>query len=207
MRNRIGLLALAVCAFSSYASAGLVVGSPSPSLSPVFGTLVNFDDQPTGNLLSPTQYAGVGVASIVDLNSADDPLGYFSGSQSPPNYIGTGPNDGWNADILITLVSATDQIGIGIAGPDTTTLTARDAFGNVIESDVLSVPSNAYYVVQDSSGSIASLELSSSFIAIDDLQFDPSSVSAPEPGSLGLLAGGVVLIALGRFRHRAAQGN
>jgi len=190
----VGVLCLALCAV---ASASLQQGTPSPNLSPVFGTWVNFDDQPTGNPVNPTQYVGVGVANISDANNQ---LYYFPSTQSLPNYVGTGPNTGWSMDTTITLALPTNQIGIGIAGPGTVTLTAYDSSGAVVEGSTFAFGSNEYWYFTEGTYDIQSLRIQSGFIAIDDLQFNPGT-STPEPGSLMLLGSGVVGLA-GFLRRR-----
>src|SRR5271167_585938 len=81
-------LTIALC---SLASASINQGTPSPNLSPMFGTWVNFDDVAAGNPVVSNHYFSVGVASIADANNQ---LFYFNGTQSPPNYVGTGPTTG-----------------------------------------------------------------------------------------------------------------
>ena len=43
------------------------MGTPSPSLSPIFGTLINFDDQPTGILIGVSDYVVQDVTSVTEL--------------------------------------------------------------------------------------------------------------------------------------------
>lgn len=191
--KRITLVVVLALAASALASATtLTEGTPYPNLSPVFGTLVNFDDQPTGNAVNANQYVGVGVASISDANNQ---LFYFPGTQSPPNYVGTGPNVGWAMDTTITLVNATNQIGIGLAGPGTVTLNAFDSNGILLNSYTFPFLNNDYWVISDTTSDIKSLEIISGFIAIDDLQFN-GGTSTPEPTSLLLLGAGVSGVAL-----------
>jgi len=153
--KRSGFVLALVLLLPLLASAGtfsLTEGTPYPNLSPVFGTLVNFDDQPTGNPVNPTQYLGVGVASIADVNNQ---LFYFAGSQSPPNYVGTGGNVGWAMDTFIKLVSPTNQIGIGLAGPGNVTLTAYDKNGTPLMGYNFDFLSNDYWVISDTTSDIA----------------------------------------------------
>jgi len=192
------LLALAFAlSLTSIANATLFEGTPSPNLNPVFGTLVNFDDGTTFDPVNPTAYLGVGVLSITDVNNQ---LFYEPSTQSPPNYVGTGPNANWAMDTFITLVNPTDEIGIGLAGPGDVTLTAFDVNGNVLETYTFPFLNNDYWVIQRGSSDIKTLEISSSFIAIDDLQFN-GGVATPEPSSILLLAAGLSSIALRRFRR------
>ncbi|GAI95807.1 unnamed protein product, partial [marine sediment metagenome] len=49
------------------ANGSISYGTPSPSLSPTFGTLVNFDDKLVGTPVSANDYVFLGVTSIVEL--------------------------------------------------------------------------------------------------------------------------------------------
>jgi hypothetical protein len=196
MKRFVFFLAFALLLTTS-ASANLFEGTPSPNLNPVFGTLVNFDDGTTFDPVDPTHYLGVGVASIMDANNQ---LFYFPSTQSQPNYVGTGPDAGWAMDTTITLVNPTDQIGIGTAGPGEVTLTALDVNGNVLETYTFAFASNDYWYISRANSDIMSLEIVSSFIAIDDLQFN-GGVSTPEPGSMFLLVSGLMSLALVRYRR------
>ncbi|MGA9564213.1 MAG: PEP-CTERM sorting domain-containing protein [Candidatus Korobacteraceae bacterium] len=187
-------LMIALC---SLASASITEGTPSPNLNPVFGTWVNFDDVAAGNPVVSNHYLGVGVSSVADANNQ---LYYFDGTQSLPNYVGTGPGVGWAMDTTITLVNPTSQIGIGLAGPGTVTLAVFDASGASIESYTFPFLSNDYYYFTEGSSDIKSLEITSSFIAIDDLQFYPGS-SVPEPSTILMMVSGLGSLAFARFRR------
>lgn len=192
------LLVFAVAfAMCSFASASLNQGTPYPNLNPVFGTWVNFDDVTTGDPVVANHYLGVGVASISDANNQ---LFYWGGTQSPPNYVGTGGGVGWAMDTTIMLVNPTSQIGIGLAGPGTVTLTARDSNGVIVESSTFGFLSNDYWYFTEGSANIQSLEISASFIAIDDLQFLPGG-TIPEPSSILMMVGGLSSLAFARFRR------
>jgi hypothetical protein len=189
------VLAVAVTlALCSLASASINQGTPSPNLNPVFGTWVNFDDVAAGNPVVSNHYLGVGVASIADANNQ---LFYFNGTQSQPNYVGTGGGVGWAMDTTISLVNPTNQIGIGLAGPGTVSLTVRDVAGSTIESYTFPFLTNDYYYFTEGTADISSLEITSSFIAIDDLQFNPT----PEPSTILMMVGGLGSLALARFRR------
>ena len=201
--KRIGFVVALALALSVLASAGtftLTEGTPSPNLSPVFGTLVNFDDQPTGNPVNPSQYLGVGVASIADVNNQ---LYYLPGFQSPPNYVGTGGNAGWAMDTFIKLVNPTNQIGIGIAGPGSVILTAYGVNGSALASYSFSFNLfNDYWVVGDTASEIAALQIQSGYIAIDDLQFNATQ-PIPEPAVILVIASGLASMAFGLRRRLA----
>lgn len=199
---KLGIPALAAFAFiSSWARADTIVqteGTPAPSLSPVLNYDVNFDSIATGTLITATMFAGQGIASITN---AGDPLYTFLGTQSPPNYVGTGPDDGWAADITITFGALQNEVGFGDAGPNTTTLSAYGATGALLFTNTFSSATNDYWVLTDNSGAnIASIEISSSFIAIDDVQFQNLSTTTPEPGTLLLIGPGLLM--LGGFLRR-----
>ena len=63
--HKLGLLVLVffMLAFmTGSVQAASYVGTPSPALSPVFGTLVNFDDQPAGTVVGASDYQAWGVS-------------------------------------------------------------------------------------------------------------------------------------------------
>jgi hypothetical protein len=104
------LLTFAVLALGSAAQAAIIfgTGTPSPSLSPTFAKLVNFDDKPTGTPVGALDYLADGIASITELEGLGT-FARYAGSQSLPNYVGTGfagergtdSNMGWDGTILI----------------------------------------------------------------------------------------------------------
>src|SRR5437016_81963 len=99
------LVAAAALGVSGHVQADTITqnaGSPAPTLSPVLPFDVNFDSVPTGSPIVANQFAADGIASIANTGL---PLFAFNGSQSQPNYVGTGPTDGWAADIRIDFVS------------------------------------------------------------------------------------------------------
>jgi hypothetical protein len=170
------------------ANATLNYGNPSPSLSPLFGTLVNFDDKPIGTAVGQYDYVSLGVASIVETSK----VGFFarySGTQSQPCYVGTGPNAGWNGTIVIDLASPADKIGIGVAdsqgGPET--LSIYGAGGVLLESYILDSGLNIYPYITRSSFDISRIQISGEFFAIDDLQF-----TVPEPTTICLFGIGAL---------------
>lgn len=174
-------------------------GTPAPTLSPVLANDVNFDSLATGTLITATMFASQGIASITN-NGA--PLATFAGTQSLPNYLGTGPNDGWAMDTTIAFGALQNVVGFGDAGPNNTTVTLFDSLGNVLFSSTFASCSNCYWVFTDSTGTnISSMEITSSFIAIDDVQFN--NVATPEPGALVLLVCGLIGIA-GLLRRKTA---
>lgn len=191
------MLGLIVNLSSSSTHAAISYGTPSPSLSPIFGTLVDFDDQPTGTPVLAGDYAAFGVASIVELTGGT--LARYAGSQSAPNYIGTGfgyeiwgpHTGGWDGIIQINLAKPASQIGIGIAdsqGADF--LSVYDAGGNLLETYLINPGINVYAVITRPTYDISRIEVNGDFFALDDLQFN----AIPAPGAilLGTIGVGVV---------------
>lgn len=187
-------------------------GTPTPSLSPVFGTLVDFDDQATGTLVGEFDYVGVGVSSVKELEGLGT-FARYSGTQSFPNYIGTGfggergtdANMGWDGTIRFKFTNAADAVGIGIAdsqgGPEI--LTVYDASMNVLESVIAPTGLNTYAGFTRSSFDIAYFDIKGDFFAIDDLQFN-STKAVPEPSTLLLLSSG--LLGIGFFARKRMKG-
>ena len=143
---KLTLIAAAALLSTSLAHAALLTGTPSTggpaNMTPVFGTLIDFDDVATGSGLAANHYAGMGVTSIT--NTLGPALGYYHSSQSGINYVGTGPSTGWAADILVEFTSLQAAVGIGIAGPTTLQVAWLDASMNVLEGFSLSTtPSTA----------------------------------------------------------------
>jgi hypothetical protein len=186
------LVGLIFAASTPPVNAGISYGTPSPSLNPVFGTLINFDDQPTGTPILPNDYAAFGLASITELTVGPPAFARYGGSQSPPNYIGTGAQHGWNGTIRFDLANLASQIGLGIAdsagGPET--LSVYNSGGALLESHVLTSGANIYAVITRPFYDISRIEISGEFFAVDDLQFN----TIPAPGAilLGSIGVGVV---------------
>lgn len=181
----------------AHASAAIVFsnGTPSPSLTPIGNTLVNFDELPTNSALSPTQYAAVGISSIVNLQTPA--LGLYQGFQSQPNYVGTGPNFGWAADIMITFSSLQSQIGIGVSD-DTTTFKVWGDNNTLLGTHMQGDP-NFYLIITSNAADIRAIQLTSAFIAIDDIQFTGGRV--PD-GGLSVILLGMGLAGLAVLRRK-----
>ena len=176
-------------------------GTPTPTgqpanPSPLFGTLISFDDVVTGNPLVANHYAGMGVTSIT--NTLGPALGYYRSSQSGINYVGTGFGTGWKADILVEFTSL--QAAVGIAGPTTLQFDLLDASMNVLEGYSLTSPSNAYYYVNRMTADTKFLRVKGNFIAIDDLQFAPN---IPEPETYALMLAGLGVVGFMARRRKA----
>jgi len=184
-------LGMVVSLCSSSANAAISYGTPSPALNPVFGTLINFDDKPTGTPVSLGDYADFGVY-IEEILVGEPLFARYAGTQSPPNYIGTGPAIGWDGLIVIYLARPASQIGLGIAdsagGPET--LSVFNSEGDLLESHVLTPGTNIYAVITRPTYDISHIEIMGEFFAIDDLQFNV----IPAPGAilLGTIGVGIV---------------
>ena len=185
-------IAMTLC-IATPVSASFNQGTPSPSLSPVFGTLVNFDDKPAGTLIASNDYAGVGVASIVETEGIGT-FARYAGSQSMPNYIGTGVggergNDlspaGWDGTVEITLTQPANMVGIGIANSigDHEIVTIKDASGAVLEQQIVPTGSNVYVYFQRGNFDIKTLTITGDYFALDDLQFTSSTPSPEFPST------------------------
>jgi hypothetical protein len=204
-------IAAAAILATTVAQAALVQGTPSSggpaNPTPLFGTLVSFDDVATGSALVANHYAGVGIASIA--NTLGPSLGYYASSQSGINYVGTGPSTGWAADILVEFSSLQAAVGIGIAGPTTLTFQMLDASMNLLEGYSLSTtPSNTYYYINRLANDTKYLRVAGNFVAIDDLQFDTKTVvSVPEPETYALLLAGLGIVGYMARRRRTRAAN
>ena len=187
------------------ANGAISYGTPSPSLSPTFGTLVNFDDKAVGTPVLANDYVSFGVTSIVELEG----LGFFGryqSFQSAPCYVGTGSNGergtdasgGWDGTIQIDLALPASMVGIGIAnsrgGPET--FSVYDSVGSLLEQHTVTSGSNVYAVITRGSCDISRLEITGDFFAIDDLQFN----AIPAPGAILLSSIGAGLV--GWLRRR-----
>jgi len=191
------VLGLLVCLCSS-ANAAISYGTPSPALNPVFGTLIDFDDQPSGTPIMPNDYTAFGLASITELTQGPPAFARYGGSQSQPNYIGTGAQYGWNGIIRFDLALPASQIGLGIAnsvaGPET--LSVYNSGGVLLESHVLRSGANIYAVITRPTYDISRIELTGEFFAADDLQFN----TIPAPGAI--LLGTIGMSLVGWLRRR-----
>ena len=183
------------------ANGSISYGIPSPTLSPTFGTLVDFDDKATGTQVLWNDYVSVGVASITELTGAGQLFARYSGTQSPPNYIGTGPtynvlggpsSVGWDGTIQIDLALPASMVGIGIANSSggSETLSVYDSGGSLLESYTVATGSNVYAVITRGTYDISRLKISGDFFAIDDLQFN----AIPAPGAILLSSIGAGIV-------------
>jgi len=67
-------------AMGNVANATFFTGTPSPNLSPVFGTLIDFDDQATGTSIGASDYVSMGLASITETTGAGAAFARYAGS-------------------------------------------------------------------------------------------------------------------------------
>jgi hypothetical protein len=171
-------VSLSICACP--ARAAISYGTSSPDLYPVFGTLIDFDDQAAGTEVLADDYAAQGVTSITELTGGT--LSRYPGSQSPPYYIGTGSGwdiwgqvSGWDSIIQIDLACPASQIGLGIAdstGELDEILSVYDSKGKLLEDQVLAPGNNLYAVITRDAYDISCIRIAGDYFAVDDLQFN-----------------------------------
>ncbi|MBV8895710.1 MAG: hypothetical protein JO051_04295 [Acidobacteriaceae bacterium] len=206
--KRIFLIGTALFALVSLSQATtLVVGTPNDAdngtvLAPRFGVLINFDDLTPFTSVASNAYASSGVQSITSTQATNPLLVYPFSSQSAPNYVSTTNQFG---GLTVTLYSPTNIMGIGVLESDGSPLSiaALGATGNTLGIFSVTVPTtgntpyNAYYILEDPTNDIKSLQLiSGGQFGVDDLQF------APEPISFALAGAGLVVLGLARARRK-----
>jgi hypothetical protein len=191
------VLAIIVAVCACPARAALSYGTASPGLEPVFGTLIDFDDNVAGTNVLADDYTAQGIASITELTGGT--LGRYPGSQSLPNYIGTGTGwdiwgqvSGWDGIIQIDLTCPASRIGLGIAGGTgelDEILSVYDSRDNLLEEHVLTAGENIYAVIVRDAYDISRIRIAGDYFAVDDLQFnralsvEEKLYSAVEPGN------------------------
>ena len=195
------VLCATTCAFAD--KIDYYYGTPAPATpTPSFGTYVNFDVLPNGNAAPTGSQVGSADYSSVGVNiySPMDPLYYVAGSSaSQPNYV-TGLDNGLNAQFVFTKPQA--AVGLDITSPGTTVTFYHG--GTQLASFTPSVPGfgDSYVVFNDRTGAdITGMTVTSSFGAVDDLQFSP--VNVPEPSIFALF--GMGLAGLAAFRWKSGK--
>ncbi len=186
-------------------------GSPSPTLSPVFGTLIDFDDKATGTSVGASDYVAMGLTSVTELTGSGASFKRYPSSQSPTNYIGTGAAyntggsaTGWDGTFLFEFASLADMVGIGLAGPSTGSIAVYGSSMNLLESSALPSVSNTYLGFNHSGTfDIKYLKVTCDFCALDDLQFTGGSSAVSEPGTVALLGLGLTALVSLRRKSRA----
>ena len=168
--------------------------------SPLFGTLVDFDDKAPWTQVFWNDYVSVGVASITELTGAGSLFARYPGSsQSLPNEIGTsssydigGVNWGWDGTIQIDLTLPASMVGIGILNSTggSETLSVYDSVGSLLESYQVALGLDVYPVITRGAYDISRLVITGDYFAIDDLQFN----AIPAPGAILLGSIGVGIV-------------
>ena len=185
-------------------------GTPSPTLSPVFGTLIDFDDKATGTSIGAGDYVAMGLTSVTELTGSGASFKRYASSQSSPNYIGTGfghntggASSGWDGTFLFEFASLADMVGIGLAGSSTGSIAVYDSSMSILESSALPSVSNTYLGFNHSGTfDIKYLKVTCDFCALDDLQFTKGS-AVSEPGTVALLGLGLTALVSLRRKSRA----
>jgi hypothetical protein len=226
----IGSLPLLALLGGTASATTIAIGTPAdaylatPStVSPRFGSLINFDSLTPLSTLAPGQFSAQGVTSIA---SPDGLVVYPYSSQSAPNEVFDSSADG-SANISIKLAAGANQVGIGIADSDITAggspvtiiLQALSStgvgFGAVFDETITEVgpnPGNGYFVISDTSNDIYGLSILQpigdaalfSGLAIDDLQF-AAGTPVPEPATVALFGTGLALVGFIRSRKRVRR--
>lgn len=205
----LGAAVLGVSSSGAATFTGTATGSPS--LSPVFGTLINFDAPfVVGDPVGASDYVSMGVASVLELEGLGS-FARYTTSQSGCCYIGTGSGGerggggaalGWDGTIQFKFSSPADKVGIGIADSagQQEQIAIYDSSHNLLDIFVAPIGANTY-VGFDNTGfpNITFFEVRGDFFALDDLQFNSP---IPEPEIYAMMGVGLMLMGFVARRRR-----
>lgn len=167
-------------------------------------TFINFDTLAAGTVVN-NQYAGLGVTISGTLGNngtgavAPVTAEATGGAFSQPIYIGQ-PNNSWDGSVIFDFTGLfVDQLGMMSVDSAGTWLSVYS--GSTLLETVFGSGAVYDFVGIDTGGiGITRAIMSGNFYAVDDLRFNGTPISVPEPGSLLLFGAGLVGVAFARRR-------